>query len=274
MFKQRQIFICSDSACETADRVVRAAMQQFDLGNPAVRRFKRINSEQEIAELVQLAHTEQSFIAYTLVQPGLREAIQREGTEWSVDIVDIMGPMMETIKSTFKLEPLMKPGLLYDMNADYYRRIEAIEFAVKYDDGRDPRGLLLADIVLIGVSRTSKTPLSMYMAYKGYKVANWPLVPGVKPPMELWQIRKHRLFALTMDIEALIKIRTERLRMLGLGAGASYVSELQVLEEYNEAEALMKSLRCPVIDVTSTSIEESADLIMECMVQERFQDLS
>ncbi|AIQ51423.1 pyruvate, water dikinase regulatory protein [Paenibacillus sp. FSL R7-0331] len=266
MFKQRQIFVLSDSAGETAERVARAAVQQFELGNAAVRRFRRIQSEEEIAGLVQLAHTEQSFIVYTLVLPGLREAIQRESAKWSVDIVDIMGPVMETIQHHFKLTPLLKPGLLYDMNEDYYRRIEAIEFAVKYDDGRDARGLLLADIVLIGVSRTSKTPLSMYLAYKGYKVANWPLVPGVKPPKELWQISRSRLFALTMDIEALIAIRTERLRLLGLGMGAGYISGLQVLEEYNEAEALVKSLSCPVIDVTNTSIEESAELIMECVV--------
>ncbi|MBW4082628.1 kinase/pyrophosphorylase [Paenibacillus sp. S150] len=268
MLKQKQIFICSDSACETADRVVRAAMQQFALGDPVIRRFKRMNSEQDISELVQLAHAEQSFIAYTLVLPRLRGAIQRESADWQVNTVDIMGPMLETMKNTFKLEPLMKPGLLYGMNADYYRRIEAIEFAVKYDDGRDARGLLLADIVLIGVSRTSKTPLSMYMAYKGYKVANWPLIPGIKPPRELLQVGRNRLFGLTMDMEALIGIRRERLRMLGLGAGASYISELQVLEEFDEAEALMKSLHCPVIDVTRRSIEESADLIMECIRQE------
>lgn len=263
---QREILICSDSIGETGEAVVNAAIRQFDMDSSVrIKHFRRISSPLEIERIVAGAGEQHSVIVYTLVQPELREALLKESLRFRVRAVDIMGPVLEAFSETFHNHPVSRPGRRHDMDAGYFRRIEAIEFAVKYDDGRDVRGITLADIVLIGVSRTSKTPLSMYIAYKGYKVANWPLTRGTRTPSELLQIPRNRIFGLTMDMEALIKIRTERLRALGLGMRAGYTSELQVLEEYNEAESLMKRLGCKIIDVTSKSIEESAGLILECI---------
>ncbi|WP_019911641.1 pyruvate, water dikinase regulatory protein [Paenibacillus sp. HW567] len=258
-----EIYICSDSVGETGDTVVKAALRQFDIRAAGIKHFRRISSEREIREIVELAAQSQSVIVYTLVEMSLREAIQRQSTYHQVQAVDIMGPVIEAISGAFHNPPLLRPGRRHELDAAYYSRIEAIEFAVKYDDGRDARGIALADIVLIGVSRTSKTPLSMYLAYKGYKVANWPLTLHGPTPPEIMKIPRNRIFGLTMDMEALIRIRTERLRALGLGTHAGYASELQVLEESIHADSLMKQLGCTIIDVTNKSIEESAGLILE-----------
>ena len=129
---------------------------------------------------------------------------------------------MDLVERTLDEKPLEKPGLVHQLDDDYFKKIEAIEFAVKYDDGRDPRGILLADIVLIGVSRTSKTPLSQYLAHKRYKVANVPLVPEVEPPDELFQVDPKKCFGLVISPEKLNNIRKERLIALGLNDDASY----------------------------------------------------
>ena len=151
----------------------------------------------------------------------------------------------------------------------YFRKIEAIEFAVKYDDGRDPRGVLNADIVLVGVSRTSKTPLSMYLAHKGFKVANVPLVPEVLPPEELYKIPRNNCVGLIITPDKLNAIRKERLRNLGLTSQANYASFERILEELDYAEKIMKRLGCPVINVSNKAIEETADYILEVLKRER-----
>lgn len=149
------------------------------------------------------------------------------------------------------------------MDDEYFRKVEAIEFAVKYDDGRDPRGLLRADVVLIGVSRTSKTPLSMYLANKRFKVANVPLVPEVDPPEELYLVPRQKCIGLTINPEQLNVIRTERLKALGLTAQANYASMERILSELDFAERIMKKVGCPVINVSNKAVEETANKIIE-----------
>jgi regulator of PEP synthase PpsR (kinase-PPPase family) len=159
--------------------------------------------------------------------------------------------------------------MMRKLDDEYFRKIEAIEFAVKYDDGRDPRGILRADIVLVGVSRTSKTPLSMYLAHKRYKVANVPIVPEVKPPDELYQIPRSKCVGLIISPDKLNEIRTERLKALGLGARANYASYERILEELDYAEKIMKRVGCPVINVSNKAIEETAGLILDILKSER-----
>jgi regulator of PEP synthase PpsR (kinase-PPPase family) len=148
------------------------------------------------------------------------------------------------------------------MDEDYFRRVEAIEFTVKCDDGRDTSSLLKADIVLIGVSRTSKTPLSIFLAHKGHKVTNLPLVPEVKPPKELFMLQGNRVIGLIMDAEKLLKIRTERLKAVGLPNGAKYAALDRIVEELDYAHELMKQIGCPIINVTDKAIEETAGIIL------------
>lgn len=264
---EQWVFICSDSVGETAEAVVRATMRQFDSVTVRSKRFGHISSEDEVRDIVEEAASCKGLVVYTLVQPELREMMKKETIRLGVRSVDIMGPMMQAFIDAFDDHPRSKPGLLHKLDDDYFRRVEAIEFAVKHDDGKDPRGMLKADIVLIGVSRTSKTPLSIFLAHKGYKVANLPLIPEVKPPAELFQIHRDRLFGLTMNPEQMLKIRKERLKALGLAQGARYTSMQNILQELAYARELMDQLRCTVIDVSEKAIEETAGYIIDYHVK-------
>ena len=150
----------------------------------------------------------------------------------------LCGPLIEVFMKKFNKKPNHKPKLLRQLDEEYFRRVEAVEFAVKYDDGRDPRGIIRADIVLIGVSRTSKTPLSMYLAHKGYKVANVPLVPEVSPPDELFNVPRGKCIGLIITPDKLNEIRKERLKAIGLTSQASYASYERILEELDYAKKL------------------------------------
>jgi hypothetical protein len=177
--------------------------------------------------------------------------------------VDIMGPMMEALAEIVGSQPKLQPGLVHKLDEEYFRRVEAIEFAVKYDDGRDPRGLLKADVVLIGVSRTSKTPVSLYLANRGIKVANVPIVPELPPPEELFLLPRGRVIALTIDEVSLQAIRNERLRTLGLSMGADYAEPSRIERELDYASELFRRLNCPIVEVTGRAVEETATKVLE-----------
>ncbi|TLS51145.1 kinase/pyrophosphorylase [Paenibacillus antri] len=256
------LYICSDSVGETAEAVAMATLRQFGGKKVRIKRVGHVREVEEIERLLEEAKGYESFVAYTLVQPKLREAMLKESARLGVRAVDIMGPMLQAFTDTFHDAPKRKPGLLHEMDEQYFNRVEAIEFAVKYDDGRDPTGLTQAQVVLVGVSRTSKTPLSMFLAHKGYKVANWPLVPEVRLPEELLSLDPERVFGLTMNAEAIHKIRTERLRAVGLPEGASYAAMERIVRELDYAESVMHRIGCRIIDVSDKAIEETAGIIM------------
>ncbi|GIP39270.1 kinase/pyrophosphorylase [Paenibacillus sp. J31TS4] len=260
--KQHTIFVCSDSVGETAEAVARATIRQFGSQPVRLKRFSQIRTEDEVLAMMEEAAAEGGFVVYTLVQPELREMIREEAIRLGVRAVDVMGPMMQAFVDTFHDSPSSKPGFQQEMNDDYFRHIEAIEYAVKCDDGRDTHSLGLADAILVGVSRTSKTPLSIFLAYKGYRVANIPIVPEVKPPQELFAVDPRRIVGLTMNPEKLNKIRSERLKAVGLPDEARYAQLARIEEEIAFADELMKRLGCPVIDVTDKAIEETAGLIL------------
>lgn len=260
--RQHYIYICSDAVGETAEAVVRATVRQFDAHQVKIKRVGHIKREDEVRAVMEEAAGTGGFVAYTLVQPELREMMKEESIRLGVRAVDIMGPMMQAFIDTFNDSPKRKPGLLHEMDDAYFRRVEAIEFAVKCDDGRDTNLLLQANIVLIGVSRTSKTPLSIFLAHKGYKVGNLPLVPEVRPPRELMELPANRVVGLTMDAGQLHKIRSERLRAVGLPYGAKYATLQRISEELEYAHGIMKRIGCPVIDVTDKAIEETAGIIL------------
>ncbi|TMV11061.1 kinase/pyrophosphorylase [Paenibacillus thermoaerophilus] len=262
MERRQVVYICSDATGETAETVTRAAARQFGTGKVRICRYGQIKHEDDIRRIVDEAAEAGGFVAYTLVQPELRETMRQEGVRAGVRTVDILGPLLQAFVDTFHDAPRREPGLLHQVDEEYFRRIEAIEFAVRCDDGKDVKGYTEADILLIGVSRTSKTPLSMFLAHKGYRVANLPLAPEIKPPDELFQVPAERIVGLTMDAEALRRIRSERLKSLGLPEDALYARIHRVNEEIEYAERIMRELACRVIDVTGRAIEETAGLIM------------
>ncbi|QXM05710.1 pyruvate, water dikinase regulatory protein [Crassaminicella indica] len=257
------VYVISDSIGETGEQVVKAAISQFVCKDCEIRRFPYISEEEQILEIINEAKNEKSMIVFTIVIPSLRKILLEKAKEHNIIAVDAMTPIVEALEKSLNEQPKNEPGLIRKLDEKYFKKIEAIEFAVKYDDGKDPRGLKKADIVLIGISRTSKTPLSMYLAHKNIKVANVPLVPEVVVPDELFEISPRKIIGLTTNPIKLNEIRQERLKALGLRNEANYASMDRILKELDYAENLMKRIGCPIIDVSSKAIEESARIILE-----------
>ncbi len=261
------VFVVSDSIGETAERVARAAASQFREQAFEFRRVPYAVSSDSLDEVLTEAASCHSLIVHTLVRPELREYLNQGAAARGIPCVDIMGPTLEAISRVSKHEPRLQPGLVHQLDEEYYREIEAVEFAVKYDDGRDPRGLLRADVVFIGVSRSSKTPLSMYLAHRGYRAANVPLVPEISPPEELFMLPPERIIGLTISKEQLKHIREERLKVLGLQPNADYASDQRIEEELDYAKQIMDRLGCRVIDVTQRAVEETASQVMQILAE-------
>jgi len=261
--KQPIVIVISDSIGETAELVAKAAAIQFNGGNVETRKIPYVNCPEDVLEAIEEAKSCRCVIVYTLVQPHLRNILEEEASKYSIPVVDLMGPMLQALSALTGLSPKLEPGLLYKLDKEYFRRIEAVEFSIKYDDGKDPRGLQKADLVLVGVSRTSKTPLSMYLAQRKLKVANYPIVPEVTPPKELFELPRNKLVGLTIGPEQLNEIRQGRLKTMGLQGNSSYASMERILEELDYAERIMERLKCPVVDVTNKAIEETASEILQ-----------
>jgi regulator of PEP synthase PpsR (kinase-PPPase family) len=257
------VFVVSDSLGETAERVTRAAASQFDGGGVTIRRFPYTDDERAVVQLVAQARECGAAVVYTLIRPELRRVMMREATRHAVPAVDVMGPVMDVLTSVARGAPRLEPGLIHRLDEEYFHRVEAVEFTVKCDDGRDPRSLPRADIVLIGVSRSSKTPVSMYLAHRRYKVANVPLVPEVEPPEELRQVPVRRIVGLRIQAEKLREIRRERLRAIGLAPDSSYGDLGRIQEELAFAQRTFERIGCPVVDVSNKAVEETANRVLE-----------
>lgn len=251
-----ELHIVSDSTGETAQRLVLALEAQFP-GQPFEEiRHPRVENVEDLHLAVQQARGRPAVMVYTLVEPGLREAMRQLCRRARVHYCDLLGHPIDSISRVAGVAAKMKPGARAPLDSTYFKRIEAIEFAVKYDDGVG-RGLDEADIVLVGVSRTSKTPLSIYLGYLGHKAANVPVVRGIDPPEELFEIDPAKIVGLTIDAERLGEIRSARVR--SMGAPRERYAELEAIyAELDDAAALHRRLRCPVIDVSELSVEETS----------------
>ncbi|SDG18804.1 pyruvate, water dikinase regulatory protein [Desulfosporosinus hippei] len=259
------IYVISDALGETAEFVSRAAAAQFIGVKTRIRRVPYVRDQTHLEDIMEEAAAEQAILVYTLVLKDLREYLENKALEKGLKTVDILGPLIGALASQTGMDPTHTPNIIHRLDEQYFRKVEAIEFAVKYDDGKDPRGVLFADVVLIGVSRTSKTPLSMYLAHKGLKAANIPLVPEVDPPEELFSIPSRKIVGLTLRPELLNQIRTERLKTLGLGASADYANLDRIMQELEYARGIMRRIGCPIIDATGKAVEETASIILEIL---------
>lgn len=257
------VYIVSDSIGDTAEFVVKAVASQFDSGNVEMRRVPFVEDTKQISEVFKEASDCKAIIAYTLVVPELRKAMEEEAMKHNVCTADILGSLMGAFSRVTCKEPHVEPGRVRRLDQDYFRRVAAVEFAVKHDDGKDPRGLIKADVVLVGISRTSKTPLSMYLAHHGIMVANLPLVPEVEPPEELYWIPPEKIIGLVINPNQLREIRQERLKALGLDDNANYVAVERIEEELAYARRIMKKIGCTVFDVSNKAVEEVANRIIQ-----------
>ena len=264
--KPAAIYLISDSIGETGEQVVHSILSQYSLEVENIKKFTHILTKNMLdAVLISISQERNVVVFYTLVQEELRQHLTEFAEKQNFLLVDILGNGLAAIAQATSLKPLGEPGIIRKMDREYFNRIEAIEFSVRYDDGKDPRGILKADLVILGVSRTSKTPLSMYLANKNIRVANVPLFPESEPPKEIYQISPTKVIGLTNTPEKLNSIRKERLKTLGLPQNASYAEMNRILEELEYADKIMKKIGCLVIDVSNNAIEETANLIFDYM---------
>lgn len=257
------VFVVSDSMGETAQLVARAALSQFGDGDLGLRRYTHIETPAAAREVMNAARAQPTLVIFTVIIPAVRKVIQAEAEEHGIPAVDIMGPALEGLEAITGTKALLEPGLIHKLDERYFRRVEAVEFAVQHDDGKDPAGYRKADVVLLGVSRSSKTPVSMYLANKGFKVANLPLVPGIPIPPELHRIPVKKIVGLTISPAKLSHIRKQRVRTMGLRADSDYTDLKRIKEELVYARQIHEEIGCDVVDVTDRAVEETASLVME-----------
>lgn len=259
------IYIVSDSLGETAESVVWAAASQFGETDTEVEQFSFVREQEKVDEIINLAVKNKAFVVFTLVMPELSNYFKKKAIAVGIPHIDLMSKMVDGLSHFFAKKPMGKPGLTHLLDKDYFKKMEAIEFAVRYDDCKDPRGIMWADIVLLGVSRTSKTPLSQFLAVKKYKVANVPVVPEVDPPEELFRINPKKIIGLKIDTDRLVSIRGERLAQLGLSGGANYANLKRVDGELSYFNQLVDRVGCRVIDVSFKAVEETANEIIKLL---------
>lgn len=265
--KASRIFVISDSVGETANRLIQAALAQYPNLAPAeIKNFPFIDNESDLKGILQDALTENAIVASTLVNPQLNRIIEEFATTKHLRHIDFLSQMIKLIQDQTGVEPILKSGALHALDEDYFDRVAAIEFAVKYDDGKNPKGFLKSDLVLLGISRTSKTPLSMYLANKSYKVSNLPLIPEVNLPQEIYQVPAGKIVGLTASPNYIMKIRAERVKLMGVNSTTTYNDLERIRAELSYAEELYARLGALVVSVENKSIEEVAQIIEQQLI--------
>jgi regulator of PEP synthase PpsR (kinase-PPPase family) len=265
-----RIILVSDGTGETAAQMTKAAMVQFSQHDVYFTRYKNVRNEAQIEAIFDDAAVNGDLVVYTIVSPQLRAFLINKGREKNTPCVDLLGPLLVGLASYFGYEPKSIAGLLHDVNEQYFQRIEAMEYTIAHDDGRELTGLEKADVVILGISRTSKTPLSMYLSHQGWKVANIPMIQGFEIPAEVLGIDQRRVVCLTIDPEDLATIRRARLERLGQDKGGEYADPDKVNEEIEYANQIFRRNRkWPVFNVTGKALEETASEIIKLMASRR-----
>ncbi|MCB9063312.1 MAG: kinase/pyrophosphorylase [Halobacteriovoraceae bacterium] len=262
--KNIRIVVISDGTGETATSMTRAALAQFKDRDAFFTRFKNVRSIEQIDSIFTEVAIGHDLVVYTIVDSELREYVVNIARIKHIRILDLLGPILTQLSNVFEQSPLSVPGLLHEVNDEYFKRVEAMEFTLNHDDGRNLESLHLADVVLVGISRTSKTPLSVYLSQHGLKVVNIPLVPGVRPNEDLWKIDQRKIMALTIDPQSLKEIRENRLSNLGSNIKGDYAELAKIVEEVEWANDLFKeNKRWAVFNVTNRAIEETAAEVLK-----------
>jgi len=257
--KEIKIFTVSDGTGETASNIVQAAKVQFKNVNIQMSRYNHIRNKEFLNQILMDAKSENATVIATLVDPYLRIFLLSRSMQLGIHVIDVLFPILETISEKAGCQPMAIPGLLRELDDGYFKKVVAIEYAVRHDDGAIGHELHDADIVLLGVSRTSKTPLSMYLAYKGYKVANIPIIPNVSLPDDVYRIDQNKIIGLIIDPMRLAEIRLARIASLSKSIQGDYTNEESIFEELEWSQHIFKRNRkWPVLDITGKALEENA----------------
>jgi [pyruvate, water dikinase]-phosphate phosphotransferase / [pyruvate, water dikinase] kinase len=263
LFKKKVIYLVGEGTGETISRIARASLVQFNRENVEVKTFFLVTEKKYISRIAKQAAEDDALVAFSIVQPTLRDFLIQETERRGIKAIDVIGDFIVQLSIFLKEKPMAIPGRQYILDEEYFRRIEAINFTVKHDDGKLPQGLKLADLVLVGLSRTGKTPLSTYLANQGWKVANVPIHPDMLPPEELFQVEPRKVFGLIISIESLVKLREARLKQLGLEPYAKYADPVKVSDEIEWSREFFKqNPRWRVLDISNRAIEEAAASIV------------
>ena len=258
------ILAISDSIGETSNQVAVAAASQFKV-SVVVKRLPYIKTLEDVDDVIKsLEDYEKVMIVSTIITVNVREYLTQKATEKNIFVINVLGPIINVASTLLNKLPDNNPGAMWNTDDEYFKRIEAMEFAMQYDDSKDYRGLKNADVILIGLSRTSKTPLCMYLANKGIKAINIPLVPEVGVPDELFEVDKRKVFGLVINPLQLIEIRKKRLdKFHRMPNDIEYASDARILEEFEFSDKIIKKVGCKTINVTQRAIEDTALIILE-----------
>ena len=257
------LHIMSDGTGETALAVARSALVQYKPDQVSLIRHQNIRTKEQALSAMEKVQTGgQSLLIYTMVLSEVRQLIQELCQQKKIKAIDLLGPLFESFDGVLENNKEKTPGLLRSVDEDYFKRISATEFSLRHDDGQSVQKLKDADIVLVGVSRTSKTPLSIYLSFKGWKVANIPLVLGIPLPADLSSVDYRKIIGLTIDIDNLIKIRKNRLKKFGWNFNREYADKAHILKEMDYCRELFEKHRWPVVNVTDRALEETAGEVL------------
>jgi regulator of PEP synthase PpsR (kinase-PPPase family) len=273
----KKIYIVSDGTGETAAQMIKAAMVQFPNQNGDVyfSRHKNVREKAQIEGICEDAAESKALIIYTIVSPEIRTALAEQARAKNVPCVDLIGPLLAGLAGHFGFEPKSIAGLLHNVNEAYFQRIDAMEYTIGHDDGKDLNRLDDADLIILGISRTSKTPLSMYLSQQGWKVVNIPIIQGFAIPPEVFEADQRKVICLTIDPENLTTIRRNRLSRLGQNRGGEYADPDKVNEEIAYADEIFKKNRkWAVFNVTGKALEETASEIIRLMASRRLTPMA
>jgi [pyruvate, water dikinase]-phosphate phosphotransferase / [pyruvate, water dikinase] kinase len=256
-----KIFVVSDGTGRTAEQTLKAALTQFPNSTVEIILKQEIRTEEQIEAIMPEIIEAKGIIVNTLVSHHLREMMVRISRDHNIDAIDLMGPLLSRLSVHLAHSPMEKPGIFSQLNKEYFKRIDSMQFAFTHDDGQRYYEYEKAEILLIGVSRTFKTPLSIYLAFKNWFVANYPIVLGIEPPEILRRINHGNIYGLTTEASDLSLLRSARQEYLKGNTG-EYSSIDFVKRELNYAHSIFSYLQCPVISVTNKPIEEIASEIL------------
>ena len=253
------LYILSDGTGETAAGVIQAVLVQYKPDQVKIVRHQTVRTKEQATAIINKIPTAQNcLLIYTMVLPEMREEIETLCHKRHIQCVDLLGPLFKCFDKALESDDEKKPGLLRSVDEEYFKRIEATDFSLRHDDGKSLDKLQEADIVLVGLSRTSKTPLSIYLSFKGWKVANVPLVLGIPLPKTLEKVDPRKIIGLTINIENLIRIRKNRLTKFGWNFNREYADKAHILQEMHYSQEIFEKHRWPVVNVTDRALEETA----------------
>lgn len=257
-----KIFILSGGVGASGEQLVNTVLAQFPGSVVHTRTIGNIRNPEQMSLLLREASAAGALVLHTFVDAQMRQQLEEEARRLGVQTIDLMGPLIGWLATALHQTPLQQPGKYRQLHREYYDRVAAIEYSLAHDDGKRPEGWPQAEIMLVGVSRSGKTPLSLYLAVLGWKVANYPLVPEIPVPQALFDLAPHQVIGLTVDPEQLLVYRRQRQARLGVGESSTYTDLEHIQEEINWAKKVFRQGGFDVINMTDKTIEQSADEII------------